>query len=35
MIDITCIVGYSMLRKMFNYYNPVVNEVNDVNVCGG
>ena len=26
-MDITCIVVYNMLLKMFNKYNPVVNEV--------
>ena len=34
-MDITCIIVYKMLLKMFNKYNPVVNEVNDVNVWGG
>ena len=27
MMDITCIFLYNMLLKMFNKYNPVVNEV--------
>ena len=31
MMDITCIVVHRMLLKMFNNYQPLVNEVSDIN----
>ena len=32
-MDITCIIVYKMLLKMFNKYNPVVTEVMLESIC--